>query len=224
MLPEPPQAGLNVAPSNGLSVSPSNGLSVSPSNSTTSHLPTPHSHSHHRFGNNVKSPSGITVSASYATPDSSPRTNSNSTINSVRIIPAVYKVTKENNSNTITSTLSSITPLSHIAAVNNTSNNNNINEGNSPPQNTTSLNKSSHQNNTSLILTALTVQDMKFHITNFNDFPITHLVVSISSQSGDVKIVGDNVWTVPIITPHTSHEFTTKVYASTSLIAATCFI
>jgi hypothetical protein len=220
VLPEPPQAGLNVAPSNGLSVSPSNSLSVSPSNSTTSHLPTPHSHSHHRFGNNVKSPSGITVSASYATPDSSPKTNSNSTINSVRIIAAVYKVTKENNSNTITSTLSSITPLSHIAAVTNTSNNNNINEDNSPPQNTTSLNKPSHQNNTSLILTALTVQDMKFHITNFNDFPITHLVVSISSQSGDVKIVGDNVWTVPIITPHTSHEFTTKVYASTSLIAA----
>ena len=61
---------------------------------------------------------------------------------------------------------------------------------------------------------------MKFHITNYNDFPITDLVVSISSQSGDVKIVGDNVWTVPIITPHTTHEFTTKVYASTALIAA----
>jgi hypothetical protein len=61
---------------------------------------------------------------------------------------------------------------------------------------------------------------MKFHITNYNDFPITHLVVSISSQSGDVKIVGDNVWTVPVIPPHSTHEFTTKVYASTSLIAA----
>jgi hypothetical protein len=61
---------------------------------------------------------------------------------------------------------------------------------------------------------------MKFHITNYNDSPITNLVVSISSQSGDVKIVGDNVWTVPVIAPHSTHEFTTKVYASTSLIAA----
>ena len=225
VLPEPPQAGLNVAPSNGLSVAPSNGLSVSPSNSTTSPFPTPHSHSHphHHFGNNINkgsnSPSGITVTASYTTPDTRPKTISNNTINdNVRIIPAVYKVTRADNNST-SATLSSITPLSHIAAVTNTSNNNNINKGNLI-RNTTSLNKSSNQNSTSLILTALTLQDMKFHITNYNDFPITDLVVSISSQSGDVKIVGDNVWTVPVIAPHSTHEFTTKVYASTSLIAA----
>ncbi|HXX97936.1 MAG TPA: hypothetical protein VEL11_12570 [Candidatus Bathyarchaeia archaeon] len=226
VLPEPPQAGLNVAPSGGLEVGPSGGLSVAPSgglgagpsNSTTSLFPTPHSrsHSHHHFGQS-NSPSGITVTASYT---SEPKSISNDTMNdNVRIIPAVYKVTIANNSNA-GATHSSIAPLPHIADVTNSSNNNNLNAGNGPPQNSTSVNKSSHQNSTSLILTALTLQDMKFHITNYNDFPITDLVVSISSQSGDVKIVGDNVWTVPVIPPHSTHEFTTKVYASTSLIAA----
>jgi hypothetical protein len=221
VLPEPPQAGLNIAPSGGLSVGPSGGLSVGPSNSTTSPFPTPHSHthSHHHFGQR-NSPSGITVTASY-TSDTKPKTISNNTINdNVRIIPAVYKVTRADNSSRSGATPSSIAPLWHIADVTDLSNNNNLNAGNGPQQNTTSVNKSSHQNSTSLILTALTLQDMKFHITNYNDFPITDLVVSISSQSGDVKIVGDNVWTVPVIPPHSTHEFTTKVYASTSLIAA----
>jgi hypothetical protein len=234
VLPEPPQAGLNVAPSGGLSVAPSvgpsgglsvapsGGLSVGHSNNTTGPFPTshPHSHSHHHFGQS-NSPSGITVTASYTASDTKPNAISNDTIitDNVRIIPAVYRVTRADNSNT-GATPSSIAPLSHIADVTNSSNNDNINAGNGPPQNTTSVNKSSHQNSTSLILTALTLQDMKFHITNYNDFPITDLVVSISSQSGDVKIVGDNVWTVPLIPPHSTHEFTTKVYASTSLIAA----
>jgi hypothetical protein len=114
--------------------------------------------------------------------------------------------------------------LSPLAAVTNSSgNNNNVMNDNDLQQNTTSPNivaHSTYQNNTSLILTALSVQNMKFHITNFNDTPITDLVVSISSQSGDVKIVGDDVWTVPVIPPHTTREFSTKVYASTSLIAS----
>src|SRR5215467_10355285 len=230
VLPEPPQAGLNIAPSGGLSIGPSGGLSigpsgglsVGPSNNTTSPFPTPHSHSrsHHHFGQS-NSPSGITVTASYTAADTKPKTVSNNdTINdNVRIIPAVYKVPRADNNNT-GGTSSSISPLSHMADVTKSSNNDNTNAGNGPPRNTTSVNKSSYQNSTSLILTALTLQDMKFHITNYNDFPITHLVVSISSQSGNVKIVGDNVWTVPVIPPHSTHEFVTKVYASTSLIAA----
>src|SRR5215831_15484090 len=230
VLPEPPQAGLSIAPSGGLSVGPSGGLSGGPSgglsggpsNNSTSPFPTPHSHSrsHHHFGQS-NSPSGITVTASYSAADTKPKTiSNNNTINdNVRIIPAVYKVPRAYNNNT-DGTSSSIAPLSHMADVTNSSNNDNTNAGNGPPRNTTSVNKSSYQNSTSLILTALTLQDMKFHITNYNDFPITHLVVSISSQSGDVKIVGDNVWTVPVIPPHSTHEFVTKVYASTSLIAA----
>jgi hypothetical protein len=215
VLPKPPQAGLSIAPSGGLSVSPLNGTAL-PS-------PTPHFHSHFRFhpGNNLKngnSASGITVSASYNIHSSKAIIN-NSTIdnNNNGILPAVYKVTRDSNSNNTTTTNPpSLSRLSDIASVTNSSSTNGL------TQNTTSANNvvpSSHLNNTSLIITALSVQDMKFHLTNYNDFPITHLVVSISSQSGDVKIVGDNVWTIPVIPPHTSREFSTKVYASTSLIA-----
>jgi hypothetical protein len=177
VLPEPPQAGLNVAPSGGLAVGPSGGLSAGPSNSTTSPFPTPHSHSrsHHHFGQS-NSPSGITVTASYTAPDTKTKTISNNTINdNARIIPAVYNITRADYSNSA-ATPSSIAPLSHIADITNSSNNDNINAGNGPPQNTRSVNKSSHQNSTSLILTALSLQNMKFHITNYNDFPITHLV------------------------------------------------
>ena len=158
---------------------------------------------------NTSSPNIVTVSS-----------HQNNT--SLNILPAVYKVTAANhNSNT-----ASIN-LSHLSAVTNSSgNNDNVMKNNELQQNTTSPNivtgssHSSHQNNTSLILTALSVQNMKFHITNFNDTPITDLVVSISSASGNVKIVGDDVWTVPIIPSHTTREFSTKVYASTSLIAS----
>jgi hypothetical protein len=139
---------------------------------------------------------------------------------SLHILPAAYKVTPANQNNNTASKA-----LSNLAAVTNGSgNNNNVMKSNSLRQNTTSPNSikasSGHQNNTSLILTALTVEDMKFHLTNFNDTPITDAIISISSQSGDVKIVGDDVWTVPVIPPHTTREFSTKVYASTSLIAS----
>jgi hypothetical protein len=277
VLPEPPQAGVNVAPTGGLGVSPS-GLGVSPpSNNTGLPLAIPHSHSHfHSHSpNNVKngnSASDIAVGpASYVTTDASSKTISdNTTNNGVHILPAVYNATAVTNSsgndnnvmkdnNNLQNAISPNTiavsshqydtsphilpavykvtavnynnntasmPLSHLSAVTNSSgNDNNVMNNNNLQQNTTSLNSViphtlPHQNNTSLILTALAVEDMKFHITNFNDTPITDAIVSISSQSGDVKIVGDDVWTVPVIPPHTSREFSTKVYASTSLIAS----
>jgi hypothetical protein len=230
VLPEPPQAGVNIAPTGGLGVSPGVSAGVSPSNNTGLPLAIPHSHSHSHFHshspNNIKngnSASGVTVSASYTTTDTSPKTISiNTANNAVHLLSAVYKVTSANhNSNTASMS------FTHLAAVtNSSSNNNNVMKNNILQQNTTSPNSvavashTSHQNNTSLILTALSVQDMKFHITNFNDTPITDLVVSISSRSGNVKIVGDDLWTVPIIPPHTTREFSTKVYASTSLIAS----
>jgi hypothetical protein len=226
--PQPPQAGVNIAPTGGLGVSPGVSAGVSPSNNTGLPLAIPHSHSHSHFHshspNNVKnsnSVSGVTVSASYTISDTSPRTISNNTANNaVHILPAVYEVTSANNNNNVASTT-----RSHLAVTNSSGNNNNV-MNSDVQQNTTSPNSvigsshSSHQNNTSLILTALSVQNMKFHITNFNDTPITDLVVSISSASGNVKIVGDDVWTVPVIPPHTTREFSTKVYASTSLIAS----
>ncbi len=80
--------------------------------------------------------------------------------------------------------------------------------------------KSNSLNSSSLILTAGKVQDMKFTISNNNDFPLTNAVASIASESDDLKIVGDSLWSIPSIAPHSKNEFTTKIYASTSLIAA----
>jgi hypothetical protein len=75
-------------------------------------------------------------------------------------------------------------------------------------------------NNTSLILTAGKIQDMKFNIANNNDFQITNAVASIASESSDLKIVGDSLWSIPSLGAHSRHEFSTRVYASTALIGA----
>ena len=61
---------------------------------------------------------------------------------------------------------------------------------------------------------------MIFTISNNNDFPLTNVVASIASESDDLKIVGDSLWSISSFAPHSTHAFTTKVYASTSLIAA----
>jgi hypothetical protein len=84
----------------------------------------------------------------------------------------------------------------------------------------TNNNMPSNLNNTSLILVAGKIQDMKFNIANNNDLPITNGVASIISESSDLKIVGDSLWSIPSFSPHSRHEFTTKVFASTSLIGA----
>ena len=75
-------------------------------------------------------------------------------------------------------------------------------------------------NSSSLILTAGKVQDMKFTIANNNDFPITNAVASIASESNDLEIVGNSLWSIPSFAPHSKHVFTTQIYASTALIAA----
>ena len=87
-----------------------------------------------------------------------------------------------------------------------------------------STNLNNNLNSSSLILTAGKVQDMKFTISNNNDFPLTNAVASIASESDDLKIVGDSLWSISSFAPHSRHEFITKIYASTSLIACTCIV
>ena len=87
-------------------------------------------------------------------------------------------------------------------------NNNKVNENNLP----------SNINNASLILVAGEMEDMGFNIANNNNFPITSAVISITSQSGDVKIIGDSLWSLQSLSPHSKHTFSTRVYASPSLI------
>ena len=74
-------------------------------------------------------------------------------------------------------------------------------------------------NSTSLILVAGNTEDMKFNVANNNDLPITNAVVSIASQTSGLKIVGDTLWSLASLGPHSSHQFSTKIFASASLIA-----
>ena len=74
-------------------------------------------------------------------------------------------------------------------------------------------------NSTSLILVAGNTEDMKFNVANNNALPITNVVVSIASQTSGLKIVGDTLWSLASLGPHSPHQFSTKIFASASLIA-----
>ncbi len=80
-------------------------------------------------------------------------------------------------------------------------------------------NPNQQANSSSLILVAGNTEDMHFSVSNNNDLPITNAVISIASQTAGLKIVGDTLWSVPNMAPHTSHLFATKIFASSSLIA-----
>jgi hypothetical protein len=80
-------------------------------------------------------------------------------------------------------------------------------------------NPNQQANSSALILVAGNTEDMHFSVSNNNDLPITNAVISIASQTAGLKIVGDTLWSLPIMAPHTSHLFATKIFASSSLIA-----
>jgi hypothetical protein len=80
-------------------------------------------------------------------------------------------------------------------------------------------NANQQANSSSLILVAGNTEDMQFSVSNNNDLPITNAVVSIASQTAGLKIVGDTLWSLPNMAPHTTHLFATKIFASSTLIA-----
>ncbi len=82
-----------------------------------------------------------------------------------------------------------------------------------------SINPSQQANSSSLILVAGNTENMQFSVSNNNDLPITNAVISIASETAGLKIVGDTLWSLPSMAPHTTHIFATKTFASTTLIA-----
>jgi hypothetical protein len=218
VLPTPPEAGLSVSPSNGPSPSISNSSnSLSSSSNTTN--PNDVSGNNNR-NNNTNSTAGIAVSPSYTTSGvtSKPINDNNSFSNNTPIVPAIYNIPIGNNTHTATvattgTTIhSSGTVHSHISAAVTSSTSTNTTAGNNVANN--------NLNSTALTVVAGNVADMRFNIANNNNFPVTHAVVSIASQSSDLKIVGDSLWSLPILGPNSRHEFSTKVYASASLIGS----
>jgi hypothetical protein len=217
VLPTPPEAGLSVTPSNGPpqafsnSTSSSHSPSSSPSSNTTNLNNTSGGNNNNRNKSNNSS-AGITVSPAYS--------ESNLTAKAVNIndngrnneytttVPAIYKISRGSDNIGMTSAVGSDSKaLSHGSSTSN--NNNNINNA-----------SNDSLNSTSLTIVAGSVQDMKFNVANNNNFPITNVVVSIASQSSDVKIVGDSLWSLPLLPANTAHTFSTKIYASTSLIGS----
>ncbi|MDQ3872227.1 MAG: hypothetical protein M3258_01270 [Thermoproteota archaeon] len=102
------------------------------------------------------------------------------------------------------------------------SSNSNFNGGNGVSN--TSTNSSSSQSKT-LQIVAGSVQDLTFVVTNDNDIgiSISDVVVSLNSESTGVRILGDSHWNLQSVAPHSTHELSTRVYASTSLIGSPVF-
>src|SRR5215213_4009976 len=102
--------------------------------------------------------------------------------------------------------------------------------GTSPSNNTMSGNDSSSSSSTgtnssstqpqSIQIAAGSVQDLSFAISNNNNagVSIADAVVSLTSESSAVRILGDSRWNLHSIAAGSQQELSTRVYASTSLI------
>ncbi|PWU82188.1 MAG: hypothetical protein DLM72_03240 [Candidatus Nitrosopolaris wilkensis] len=231
------------------SSSPSNITNSAPplstSSSSSSHSNTTGPSGNNPRNSNSNSSGGITVSPSYTSSSIMPKSiaDNNRISNNIAMVPLVYKIAKGNNTGTTTSANTAYTSnkvfSQRTAAIGNSSSNtsdqNSIitsanvahtsNKGLShrsaaiTKNATASSNTNNQLNSTSLILVAGNTEAMKFNVANNNDLPITNAVVSIASQTSGLKIVGDTLWSLASLGPHSSHQFSSKIFASASLIA-----
>ena len=92
----------------------------------------------------------------------------------------------------------------------------------------TSTNLSSDQPE-SIRIVAGSVQDLSFAVANNNNndnnqgVSITDVVVSLSSESNELRILGDSRWNLQSIGAGSQQQLSTQVYASTSLIGSPVF-
>ncbi len=199
--------GPSSSPSKNTNSSP---LSTSSSTSSTSRSNTTNASGNNSRSSNGNSSGGITVSPSYTSSSIMPKaiTDNNRVHENLPIVPVSYKIAKGNNTGTTTSANASHTSskgLSHRSAA--------------ITKSATAGSNNNQLNSTSLILVSGNTEDMKFSVANNNNSPITNAVISIASQTSGLKIVGDTLWSLASIAPHTSQQFSTKIFASTSLIA-----
>jgi hypothetical protein len=89
----------------------------------------------------------------------------------------------------------------------------------------TNGNSSSSTQMKSIQIAAGSVQDLSFAVTNTNDARVSigDVVVSLTSESDEVRILGDSRWNLQSIAAGSQQELTTRVYASTSLIGSPVF-
>ncbi|HEX6280846.1 MAG TPA: hypothetical protein VFZ67_01325 [Nitrososphaera sp.] len=99
-----------------------------------------------------------------------------------------------------------------------------VSSSSSSSSSTTTTNSSSTQAQ-SIQIAAGSVQDLSFAIANNNDpgVSISDVVVSLTSESSEVRILGDSRWNLQTIGANSQQELSTRVYASTSLIGSPVF-
>lgn len=68
------------------------------------------------------------------------------------------------------------------------------------------------------IITAGKIFDYKFVISNTAGAPLSDVLVTLSSQSESIQVLGDSEWTVKEMDADYSEEFVTQIFAPTSLI------
>src|SRR5215213_5674498 len=88
-----------------------------------------------------------------------------------------------------------------------------------------SRNSSSTQQPQSIQIAAGSVQNLSFAIANNNDpgVSIADVVVSLTSESNGLRILGDSRWNLQSIGGNSQQELSTQVYASASLIGSPVF-
>jgi hypothetical protein len=62
--------------------------------------------------------------------------------------------------------------------------------------------------------------DLNFNITNNNRNPITDVIVTLASRSESLEILGDSRWTLQELSAQSKARFSTRVFASESLIGS----
>ena len=128
-------------------------------------------------------------------------------------------------------TSSDITPESSQATLTRTSvaapsNNSTTSQDELASSNISNRNSSSSSPQTrSIQIAAGSVEDLSFAITNTNDPGVTieDVVVSLTSESDAVRILGNSRWNLQSIAAGSQEELSTRVYASTSMIGSPVF-
>ncbi|NOJ32989.1 MAG: hypothetical protein DA329_12715, partial [Candidatus Nitrosocosmicus sp.] len=82
----------------------------------------------------------------------------------------------------------------------------------------TSLIVTTADNVTPLLITAGTSQDIELNVLNSGKTTLSDVIVTLSTSSDSLKIVGKPKWIIPVIEPGSSHKITSQVFAATSLI------
>ncbi|NOJ27866.1 MAG: hypothetical protein DA330_07650, partial [Nitrososphaera sp.] len=67
-------------------------------------------------------------------------------------------------------------------------------------------------------LTAGNIEDLNFTVTNVAKKEVSDIIVSLSSQSDSLSILGDSKWSIQSLGPGESQSLSSKIFASKSLV------